>query len=51
MGATLDDSAREEPAKSSGRFFGLSKDTWVLIGQLAALLALAIVLVGLQSLL
>jgi len=35
----------------SRRVLGITTDTWMLIGQLAGLLALAAALVGLQSLL
>jgi hypothetical protein len=40
-----------DPADGTRRVLGITTDTWMLIGQLAALLALAAALVGLQSLL
>ena len=45
-----DDPVEEDPSKPPDHILGISKDTWVLIAQLAALLALAVALVGLQSL-
>lgn len=40
-----------DPSDQTRRVLGITTDTWMLIGQLAALLALAAALVGLQSLL
>ncbi|HUY91254.1 MAG TPA: hypothetical protein VMV10_21125 [Pirellulales bacterium] len=45
-----DDQVEKDPSKPPSRILGISKDTWVLLAQLAALLALAVALVGLQSL-
>lgn len=40
-----------DPSDQTRRVLGITTDTWMLIAQLAGLLALALALVGLQSLL
>lgn len=40
-----------DPSDRTRRVLGITTDTWMFIGQLAGLLALAVALVGLQSLL